>query len=457
MAPTDVEYLSSLRSVRERCFRVQEVAARNQLQHFDIDQSKFGDMVQIVLSLMKRDFDDTSEIPPHGRWRHFDVGGRPRIRNLINSWSSLGEDAMEQTRRILDLFVVACLLDIETDYTWSYREQLTGRILKRNEGVAVACLEMFTAGHFSSDPSKPHRVDSEALIRFSLETLAQGLQVDVNHNLLVVLQDRVDLLRHLGQVLQNRQDHFGTDVARPGNLMDYLLAHPTTINTKKGPLIHLETLWPIVQEMGEVWTMKSSSASSITSNDSHSMKGATRELGDVWPCKTLQTTTESNEYDHFVSFHRLSQWLVYSLIEPMEKLLGATIEGTEQLTVLPEYRNGGLLIDTGFLTLKQPDLERGLENYRKNALLPGQPKVEIAPMFEMSDSVVVEWRALTVAYLDIVADRVRETLGLSRKKLTLSQLIQGGTWSAGRELAAISRPNTQEPPIVIKMDRRVIY
>ena len=57
------------------------------------------------------------------------------------------------------------------------------------------------------------------MIRFSLETLAQGLQVDVSHNLLVVLQDRVDLLRHLGQVLQNRQDYFGTDVARPGNLM----------------------------------------------------------------------------------------------------------------------------------------------------------------------------------------------------------------------------------------------
>ena len=164
MAPTDVEYLSSLRSVRERCFRVQEVAARNQLQHFEVDQSKFNDMVQIVLSLMKRDFDDTSEIPSHGRWRHFDVGGRPRIRNLINSWSSLGEDPMEQTRRILDLFVVACLLDIETDHTWSYREQLTGRILKRNEGVAVACLEMFTAGHFSSDPSKPHRVDCEFFI-----------------------------------------------------------------------------------------------------------------------------------------------------------------------------------------------------------------------------------------------------------------------------------------------------
>lgn len=93
------------------------------------------------------------------------------------------------------------------------------------------------------------------------------------------------------------------------------------------------------------------------------------------------------------------------------------------------FATGGLLIDTGFLTLKPVDLERGIENYRKNALLPGQPKMEVVPMFELNDPVVVEWRALTVAYLDIVAERVRNTLNASRKSLTLSQIIQGGTWS----------------------------
>lgn len=114
-------------------------------------------------------------------------------------------------------------------------------------------------------------------------------------------------------------------------------------------------------------------------------------------------------------------------------------------------------MDTGFITLKTADLERGLENYRQNSLLPGQPKVEIAPMFEMSDPVVIEWRALTVAYLDLIAERVREAFKLSRKQLSLSQLIEGGFWNSGRELAEISRPNTQEPPIVIKVEDRVIF
>lgn len=88
-----------------------------------------------------------------------------------------------------------------------------------------------------------------------------------------------------------------------------------------------------------------------------------------------------------------------------------------------------MLIDTGFLTLKKVDYERGIDNYQKNSLLPGQPKVEVTPMFEMSDPVIIEWRALTTAYLDLVADRVRATLRLSKKSLTLSQLLEGGTTS----------------------------
>jgi hypothetical protein len=50
-------------------------------------------------------------------------------------------------------------------------------------------------------------------------------------------------------------------------------------------------------------------------------------------------------------------------------------------------------------------------------------------MFEMSDPVVTEWRALTVAYMDLVAERVRSTMRMSKKSLSLSQLIEGGTTS----------------------------
>ncbi|KAI8387305.1 hypothetical protein BD560DRAFT_382058 [Blakeslea trispora] len=436
---TPNDFLLSLNSVRERCYKVQEAATRNRLKHFDIDFSKLDEMVQFVISIIKRDYDTPSDIPVYGRWRHFDIGGRPRLNNLIQNWSSLGQDTLEQTRKLIDLLVIACLMDMKPCQTWTYTEQSTGRVFKRKDGIAIAILDLFMAGFFSSDPTQPHRVDSDALLRLSLESLSNGLQF-TETNSFAGIKERHEVLNHLGFVLQNRKDYFGRDIQRPGNLMDYLLNHPTTIKTKKGPLISIETLWPAVQEMGEVWA-------------SEDNIGGTPGLGDVWPCAAISNDDNTN----LVSFHKLSQWIIFSIIEPMDKLLGATIEGTDLLTPLPDYCNGGFLIDFGFLTLKPADYERGIRNYHANSLLPYQPKVEVAPMFDMSDPVVTEWRALTVAYLDLIAERVRQSFRLSKKSLSLSQLIQGGTWSAGRELAEISRPNTHEPPIVIKLDKRVIY
>lgn len=196
-------------------------------------------------------------------------------------------------------------------------------------------------------------------------------------------------------------------------------------------MISIETLWPVVQEMGELWAAEEG-------------VGGTPGLGDVWPCDAI---SDSN---NLVSFHMLSQWLVYSIIEPMEKLLGATIEGTDLLTPLPDYCNGGFLIDFGFLTLKPADLDRGIKNYHANSLLMNQPKVEVAPMFEMSDPVVTEWRALTVAYLDMIADHVRQSFRLSKKLLSLSQLIQGGTWSVSLVYTSVTKTPLfdSKPPLI---------
>lgn len=433
------DFLLSLNSVRERCYKVQEAANRNRLVHFDVDQSKLEEMIQFVILIIKRDYDTPSEIPVYGRWRHFNIGGRQRLHNLMQSWTSLGQSPLEQTRKLIDILVVACLMDMKPCQTYCYAELSTGRVFKRKDGIAVSMLDMFLAGAFSSDPSNPHRVDSDGLINLSLDKLKGGLQFNEN-NSFVGIDERLEILNHLGHVLKNRTDYFGKEAQRPGNMMDYLLSHPTTIKTKKGPLISIETIWPVVLEMGELWSAEEGI-------------GGNPGLGDVWSCKAIS----NNDDENLVSFHKLSQWLIYSIIEPMEKLLGATIEGTDLLTPLPDYCNGGFLIDTGFLTLKPVDYERGIKNYHANSLLPYQPKVEVAPMFDMSDPVVIEWRALTVAYLDLVCERVRQSFGLSKKLLSLSQLIQGGTWSAGRELAEISRPNTHEPPIVIKIDKRVIY
>ena len=62
-------------------------------------------------------------------------------------------------------------------------------------------------------------------------------------------------------------------------------------------------------------------------------------LGDVWHCNVLNATG-AKDADDYVPFHKLTQWLTYSLVEPIERVMEWTVEGLEDMTGLPEYRNG---------------------------------------------------------------------------------------------------------------------
>ena len=146
-------------------------------------------------------------------------------------------------------------------------------------------------------------------------------------------------------------------------------------------------------------------------------------MGDVWPHPALG----------LVPFHKLSQWLSYSLVEPLQGA-GLRVVALDELTGLPEYRNGGLLVDAGALRPKQKTLF-------EKSFMPG-------------DEPIVEWRALTVALLDRIAGHVRGHLGLDAERLPLVKVLEAGTWFAGRVLAAERRPGGG-PPIAITSDGTV--
>jgi hypothetical protein len=129
-----------------------------------------------------------------------------------------------------------------------------------------------------------------------------------------------------------------------------------------------------------------------------------------------------------VPFHKLSQWLAYSLVEPLEDA-GIEVVELDRLTALAEYRNGGLLIDLGVLV-------------PKHAGVLSKPHVG-------ASEVVVEWRALTVALIDELADRIRRKLGMSTAELSLPKILEGGTWSGGRRIAAELRAGGGPPLQVI--------
>jgi hypothetical protein len=342
---------------------------------------------------------------------------------------------------LIDLFVVSVLLDAGAGTQWQYKSKETGRLYRRSEGLAVASLEMFKSGFFSENREEPFRVDSAGLRKIDAAAMTRALQV-TEANPLVGLEGRTGLLVRLGDALLQNPQIFGQE-GRPGNMLDYLLSHPST-QASSVPIIPLPTLWTVLMDgFGPIWPTSRVEVDGIP-------------LGDAWPCEAMPSPREAQAWENIVPFHKLTQWLAYSLMTPMAKLMNVYFAGTELLTGLPEYRNGGLLIDTGLLTLKAADTKRGLEQYALNAQTKGQPSVEVVPLFGVEDDVVVEWRAVTVGFLDDLLTEVNRLLGLrGQDALSLAQMLEAGTWKGGRELAEVSRPNTKAPPIMIKSDGTV--
>ncbi|KAK2748965.1 hypothetical protein FQN57_007248 [Myotisia sp. PD_48] len=433
-------YLRSIHAVRERSRLVMLKARKNQLNHFDVDFSKFQATAKYVVSIIKRDYaPDFSTIPDHGRWQHFEVGGRPRVNQLLQSWPST-IDAQERTRRLIDLFLISVLLDAGAGNNWCYKSKESGKIYRRSEGLAVASLEMFKAGLFSSDPTEPCQVDGAGLKKATVEALAKGMQHS-EQNPLAGLEGRAGLLSRLSEALNN-QELFGVD-ARPGNMLDYLLSHPSTLASSV-PIVPVPTLWTVLMDgLSPIWPPSRTQIDGIS-------------IGDAWRCSAMPASPPAQPWENIVPFHKLTQWLCYSIMVPMTKLLHIRFAGRELLTGLPEYRNGGLLIDLGLLTLKQATLQRGLEAFKTNAMIKGQPNMEVVPLFTPDDDVIVEWRALTVGFLDELLDEVNNLLDLpDGHRLSLAQMLEAGTWKGGREMAEVSRPNTKQPPIMIISDGTV--
>ncbi|RPB26694.1 DUF1688-domain-containing protein [Terfezia boudieri ATCC MYA-4762] len=430
-------YLRSIYAVRETSRHVLDAALKGRLTNFHVDLTKFKDVVHYVVSIIKRDYaPDFSAIPPHGRWQHFEVGGVPRIDTMMAFWGS-AVDSHERCRRLLDLFVVSVLLDAGSGTKWQYKAQ-NGKIYRRSEGLAVASLEMFQTGLFSSNTTQPHQVDGAALKNLTVDVLAKGLQIS-NTNPIDGLEGRSSLLMKLGDALDN-QTFFGVD-ARPGNMLDYLLQHSSTQKIDGKSVIPVPTLWTVLMDgLAPIWPQSRTQFDGIS-------------LGDAWPCSSMPPAPG---WERIVCFHKLTQWMAYSLMVPMQKLADVTWAGEYLLTGLPEYRNGGLLIDLGLLTLKEAQEKRGLEAYHQNAKKAGQPNVEVVPMFTPDDDVIVEWRACTLGFLDMLLPEVNRGLGFEGDQaLSLAQVLEAGTWKGGREIAEYSRPNTKEPPIMILSDGTV--
>ena len=407
-AASDRSALLALRSaaaVRARCQQVFAHVAAGRSPHFTLEIDRLDAVAASVAEVTRAAYPDLV-IPYHSRWPPFAAGGIDRWAALAPRLADLSP--IEIARVAVDLATVSVLLDAGAGDAWSYREPGTGGRFARSEGLAVASFHMFAGGAFSSDRRRPPQADAAALQALDAAALARGLQAGAD-NPLPGLERRAELLRRLGHALAARPDLFGAAPARPGHLIDgFLRASPRRAAAA-------DVLAAVLDGLSPIWP------------SGLSVDGVL--LGDAGRHPAVRTDDRSSG---IVPFHKLSQWLTYSLLEPFETA-GIAVVDLDGLTGLPEYRNGGLLLDLGVI----------------------RPRAPLAARYDVASEFIVEWRALTVALLDRLLAPVRSRLGLDASRLSLAQMLQGGTWAAGRQVAARLRPPAGPPPIQVQEDGTV--
>ena len=396
--------LLSARAVRARSHAVLDHVAAGRSPHWRWEPSRLAATVAAVVETTRASYPDL-RVPVHSRWRHFEAGGADRWAALAEAAGLAGEaQRLERARVRIDLVIPSVLLDAGAGAAWHYDDAAHGQRLSRSEGLGVASFDWFARGGWSADAKAPLRTDAAALAAVTPDALAGAFQVRAD-NPLVGLDGRAALLRRLGEVMAATPAVFGVP-ARLGNMLDFLLMQA------EGDRIDADVvLGTLLRALGPVWPGRLS------------LEGV--NLGDCWHHPATA--------DGWMPFHKLTQWLTYSLLEPLADA-GLHVTGLDALTGLPEYRNGGLLLDTGLLVPASGAL----------------PTV----LLSVDDPAIVEWRAVTVAALDLIAEGVRATLGLSAEAFPLACVLEGGTWATGRRLAAARRPGGA-PPLNIASDGTV--
>ena len=395
-------------AVRERAEEVLTAGLDGKLAHFTIAPERLAAAADFVAQVIRENYPMLA-VPFHARWRHFAMAGRDLWRERLAR--TRFADAAAQARAAFDLAIVSVLLDAGAGTVWRYRDQATGAESGRSEGLALASLRMFEAGLFSADPADPLRADAAKLAAIDTAVLGAGFQASAA-NPLHGLDGRAALLARLGRNLAANAAVFAhSGEARPGGLFDYLAG-----KAEAGRLSAASILEALLRHLGPIWPGRLS------------LGGV--PLGDTWRHPGVR---RADPTDGLIPFHKLSQWLAYSLIEPLQEA-GIKVTDIDGLTGLAEYRNGGLFVDAGVIALRDPDLAQ-------------HPNPVDAPL-------IVEWRALTVALLDRIAPLVRDRLGLAPQTFPLARVLEGGTWAAGRAVARELRPDGG-PPIQIRSDGTV--
>lgn len=379
---------SDLLQIRKQSGIILQLAQEKALKAYHYHPEKISEVARYVIETTEQRYPD-GLVPPHSRWRHFEAGDK-------NRWATLRKaiPAEESLKIATELTILAVLLDAGAGADWRYTEN-DGSTYTRSEGLGVASFHLFNQ-HFASGDAPG--ITANRLKNLTLDAFRDAFQVS-GQNPLIGTRERWQLLQDLASQLANNPSIFGAE-GRLGNLAETLL------NKNQIDLIHAFNC--LLDLLTPVWPER---------------PGQNVAEGDVWYYTTDQV-------DIRLPFHKLTQWMLYSLAECWQ-MHDIEVLNSNLLTALPEYRNGGLLIDMEVLIPVDPEF-----HYKE---------------FSPESNEVLELRAMTVATVDLIADSIRSQMGADATNLSLAQILEGGTWFAGRKIAREKRSDSS-PPIRYQAD-----
>jgi hypothetical protein len=406
-AQSPIAFLRSPGAIRQRCEDVLHAGLRGELAHFAVALDALPTAVARVARITRRRY-PSLEVPWPSRLDRLRVGGHDRLGTLRARMTH--ETSDEVARVLTELALVSILLGAGAGSRWRYHERGTGVVIGRTEGLALASFHAYASGLFSAESARPLRVDADALDTLDPGRLARAFDVR-GDNPMEGLSGRTELMAQLGSAMRAASHLFG-DTPRLGHLFDAMKARAS------GDAIPARRMLAMILEVfSPIWPSRCS------------VMGVS--MGDVWPHHAAGGVGPAAG---LVPFHTFAQWMTYSLVPVLEGA-GVRVEGVAELTGLTEYRTCGLFVDDGVLVPRHEDVLRGTH--------------------DVGSEIVVEWRALSLALLDRLAEGLRAELfgpGVdAAERFPIACVIEGGTWSAGRE-AAKERRADGGPPIHAHID-----
>ena len=391
-----ITFLRDPVTIRQRSQQLFKRALENHSDFFKIDLNALDQCCEFVLSNAKQQYPNF-DVPFHSRFRHYEMDNISRLSQL------------KTPQQQFELIIISVLLDAGAGTKWQFFESSSGKYYGRSEGLALAALEMYQQGYFSKTGNI--QADSEGLAQITPEKIAQGMQHSEG-NPLLGLEGRASLVRNIANIMQQKPNIFGKTQCL-GDFYDHLLA---TAKIDENTIDAKQVLLEVLETFADIWPGR------IILEDTN--------LGDVWQHSAIEGEGLTNG---LIPFHKLSQWLTYSLLEPFINQ-GFQLTNLDLLTGLAEYRNGGLFVDTNVIALKDNELYQHKH----------QP----------DSALIIEWRALTICLLDDLWQKALQLLGKDQTTLPLVSFLEAGTWKAGRIIAKQKRDDAS-PPIAIQSDGTV--